>query len=177
MHFPWLLSQYLLLISPYSLRVQCLELYTACILSQYHWDKVFHFPEKFDFLVQTITDSVRLGVFYLNLVFSTANGVMLCEMYLQSTAHITTIHDLFTYPRSSILDPWSWFPSKPRSFAHLKDSFLPMHLSWSGAVIICTIIITAIIFVIAHSFQMVGIFYLKQEKVSKTVPSTRNLRE
>ena len=40
-------AQYLLLISPYSLRVQCLELYTACILSQYQWDKAFHFPGKF----------------------------------------------------------------------------------------------------------------------------------
>ena len=32
---------------------------------------------------------------------------MFCEMYLQSTAHITTIHDLFTYPdpQSSIFDP------------------------------------------------------------------------
>ena len=26
---------------------------------------------------------------YLNLVFSTANGVMFCEIYLQSAAHIT----------------------------------------------------------------------------------------
>ena len=63
---------YLLLISPYSLRVQCLELYTACTLSQYHWDKAFHFPGKFHFLVKAITDSVRLKVVYLNLVFSTA---------------------------------------------------------------------------------------------------------
>ena len=85
---------YLLLISPYSLRVQCLELYTACTLSQYHWDKAFHFPGKFHFLVKTITDSVRLGVVYLNLVLS---GVMFCEIYLQSAADITTIHDLFIY--------------------------------------------------------------------------------
>ena len=28
-----------------------------------------------------------------------------------------------------------------------------------------------------HSFDMEGIFDLKQEKVSKTVPSARNLRE
>ena len=81
---------YLLLISPDSLRVQCLELYTTCILSQYHWDKEFHFPGKFHFLVKTITDSDRLGLVYLNLVFSTANGVMFCEIYLQSVAHITT---------------------------------------------------------------------------------------
>ena len=47
-----------------------------------------------------------------------------------------------------------------------------------GAVIICTIIITVIIFsVIAHSFGMAGIFDLKQEKVSQTVPSAKNLRE
>ena len=86
---------YLLVISPYSsclrdLRVQFLELYTACTLSQYHWDKAFHFPGKFHFLVKTITDSDRLGLVYLNLVFSTANGVMFCEIYLQSAAHIIT---------------------------------------------------------------------------------------
>ena len=44
----------------------------------------------FLFLVKTITDSDRLGLVYLNLVFSTANEVMFCEIYLQSVAHITT---------------------------------------------------------------------------------------
>ena len=86
-------------------------------ISQYHfdkqWDKTFHFPGKFHFLVKTITDSVRLGVVYLNLVLSTARGVMFCEIYLQSAAHIITIHNLFisvvfkfflTDPRSPILD-------------------------------------------------------------------------
>ena len=84
------------------------------------------FAGKFHFLFKTITDSVKLGVVYLNLVFSTANGVMFCEIYLQSVAHITTIHDLFFYffskvildPRFSITDPRSWFSSKPRSFTH-----------------------------------------------------------
>ena len=71
------------------LSVQRLELYTACILSQYHWDKAFHFPGTFDFLVKTITDSVRLGVVYLNIVLSTGSGFLFCEIYLQSTAHIT----------------------------------------------------------------------------------------
>ena len=102
-------AQYLLLISPYSsclrdLRVQFLELYTACTLSQYHWDKAFHFPGKFHFLVKTITDSVRLGVVYLNLVLSTVNEVMFCKIYLKSAVHdeIPTIHDLFkTYFISS----------------------------------------------------------------------------
>ena len=28
---------------------------------QYHWDKAFHFPGKFHFLVKTITDAERLG--------------------------------------------------------------------------------------------------------------------
>ena len=120
---------YLLLISSYlswclrDLRVQCLEMYTACILSQYHWDKAFHFPGKFHFLVKTITDSVRLGVVYLNLVLSTASWVMFCEIYLQSAtaSHITTILDLFIYfifnfffnrsstlyPQFSILNPRS----------------------------------------------------------------------
>ena len=45
---------------------------------------------KFHFLVKTITDSDRLGLVYLNLAFSTANGVMFCEIYLQSAAHIIT---------------------------------------------------------------------------------------
>ena len=129
------------LISPYSWcsrdqRLQCLELYTAYILSQYHWDKEFHFPGKFHFLVKTITDSVRLGVVYSNIVLRTANGAMFCEINLQSAAHITTIHNsrptiyLFIsfsiffnrssilHPRSPIPDPRSSFSSKPRSFAH-----------------------------------------------------------
>ena len=65
-------------------------------LSQYHSDKAFHFPGKFHFLVKTVTDSVRLWVVYLNLMLSTANVVILCEIYL-SAAHnaITTVHDLF----------------------------------------------------------------------------------
>ena len=91
----------------------------ACILSQYHLDKAFHFPGKFHFLVKTITGTVRLGVVYLNIVLSRGNRVLFCEIYfvkficLQSVAHndITTIHDLFIYfisifltdPRSSIL--------------------------------------------------------------------------
>ena len=130
-------AKYLLLKCSYSwclrdLRVQCLKLYTPCILSQYHWDKAFHFQGKFHFLVKTITDSVRLGVVYWNVVLSTASGAMYCEIYLQSADHITTIHDLLIYfifkfffnrssipdPRSSILDPRSWFSSKSRSFAH-----------------------------------------------------------
>ena len=89
------------------------------------------FSRKFHFFVKTVTDSVRLGVVYLNLVLSTARGVMFCVIYLQSAAHITKIHDLFislfyfrfflTDPRSAIFDarscilhPPSWFFSKPR---------------------------------------------------------------
>ena len=49
--------------------------------------KGFHFSGKFHFLVKTITDSDRLGLVNLNLVFSTANGVMFCEIYLQSVVH------------------------------------------------------------------------------------------
>ena len=73
---------------------------------------VFHFSGKFHFLVKTITESVRLGVVYLNLVLSTANGVMFSEIYLQSAAHIITIRDSSIYlilnffltdPESSIL--------------------------------------------------------------------------
>ena len=125
-------AYYLLLISGYSsclrdLRVQFLELYTACILSQYHRDKAFHFPGKFHVLVKTVTDSVRLGVVYLNLVLRTANVVILCEIYL-SAAHnaITIVHDLFkiyfissfflTDPGSLIHDPS--FPVSLEVFAH-----------------------------------------------------------
>ena len=80
LHFPWLFGiyfKYLRTVDVYvrDLRVRCLELYTACILSGYHWDKAFNFPGKFHFLVKTITDSVRLGVVYWNLVLSTASGV------------------------------------------------------------------------------------------------------
>ena len=83
---------------------------------QYHRDKAFHFPGKFLFLVKTITDSDRLGLVYLNLVFSTENEVMFCEIYLQSVAHITTdprfififfqvLFNQSSIPDFSILDP------------------------------------------------------------------------
>ena len=87
------------------------------LLLQFLWDEAFHFPGKFHFPVKTITDSDRLRLVYLNFVFSTANGVMLCEMYLQSAAHITTdtrfIYSFYfqvlfnrsSIPDSSILDP------------------------------------------------------------------------
>ena len=89
-------------------------------------DKAFHFLGKFHVLVKTITDSVRLGV--LNEVLRTANGVIFCEMYLQTAVHndITTIHDIFKiflissfFDRSSISDPRSSIlVSLDRSFAH-----------------------------------------------------------
>ena len=66
------------------------KLLKVFLVLEYHRDEAFHFPGKFHFLVKTITDSDRLGLVYLNLVFSTANGVMFCEIYLQSAAHITT---------------------------------------------------------------------------------------
>ena len=73
-------------------------------------------------LSRQITDSdyVRLGLVYLNFVFSTANGVMFCEIYLQSVAHITTIHDLFIYFifKFFLTDPRSRFSSTPRSFSN-----------------------------------------------------------
>ena len=84
---------------------------------QYHRDKAFHFPGKLLFLVKTITDSDRLGLVYLNLVFSTENEVMFCEIYLQSVAHITTdprfiylfyfqvLFNQSSIPDFSILDP------------------------------------------------------------------------
>ena len=92
-------AYYLLLVSSYSwclrdLRVQCLELYTACILSQYRWDKAFHFPGKFHFLVKTITDSIRLGVVYWNLVLSTETGLCFVKFIysLRPTSPRSTIY-------------------------------------------------------------------------------------
>ena len=130
-------AKYLLLISSYNwclrdLRLQCLELYTACIFSQYHWDKAFHFLGKFHFLVKTITDSVRLRVVYWNFVLNTASGAMYCDIYLQSATHITTIHDLciyfifnFFFYRSSIPDPRFSFPDPPSS---ILDPGFPVNL-------------------------------------------------
>ena len=91
----------------------------------HHWDKAFHFPGKFHFLVKIITDSVRLGVVYLDSVLSTANGVLFCEICQQSAAHIrTTIQDLFILflLKKPILDPRSpiQISSKPRSFFLIK---------------------------------------------------------
>ena len=83
-------AKHLLLISPYTLRVQCLELWIACILLQYHWDKGFH-NSRFSWQ-NNHYDSVRLGVVYLNLVFSRANRVRFCEICLQFVAYITTIY-------------------------------------------------------------------------------------
>ena len=97
--------------------IKNLKLLKFFLLLQYHWDRTFHFPGKFHFLIKTITDSDRLGLVYLNLVFSTANGVMFCEIYLHSAAHITTdpqfIYLLYfqvlfnqsSIPDSSILNP------------------------------------------------------------------------
>ena len=124
-------AKYLLLISSYNwclrdLRLQCLELYTACIFSQYHWDKAFHFPGKFHFLVKTITDSVRLGVVYWNFVLNTASGAMYCDIYLQSAAHITTIHDLFIYFIFNFFftDPQSPIPDSRSPILHPRSSIL-----------------------------------------------------
>ena len=81
--------------------------------------KRFIFQENFTFLVKTITDPDRLGLFFLNLVFKTVNGVIFCEIYLQFAAHIITdprfiylfyLQVLFNrslIPDFSILDPRS----------------------------------------------------------------------
>ena len=116
---------YLLLISLHSLRVQCLVFCTQHAF--YHsitGIKCFIFQENFHFLVKTITDSVRLRVVCLNLVLSTVNRVMFCEIYLQSVANITTIHDLLIYfifkffKRSSI----------PDSPSPILDPYFPVYL-------------------------------------------------
>ena len=98
------------------LGVQCLELYAACILSQYHWYRAFYFPGKCHFLVKTMTDSVRLGVVDLNLMLSdSVQLVGLCSVKfiysvrpksLRSTIYLFIfISSVFlTDPQSSILD-------------------------------------------------------------------------
>ena len=94
----------------------------------YHWDKAFRFPEKIHFLIKTITDSVRLGVVYLNLVLSTLNGVIFCQIYPQYAAHndITTIHNLSKiYFISSFFFNRSWIPdSRPP----ILDASFPVNL-------------------------------------------------
>ena len=89
------------------------------LVLQYHRDKAFHFRGKFHFLVKTITDSDRLGLVYLNLVFSTANGLCSVKFIYSLRPTSPLIHDLFIYfifkffltdprsliSRSSILDP------------------------------------------------------------------------
>ena len=94
--------------------VRCLELYTACILSGYHWDKAFNFPGKFHFLVKTITDSVRLGVVYWNLVLSTASGVnFLWNLSAVCGPHHHDPRFLFIY--LFIYFIFNFFLTKPRS--------------------------------------------------------------
>ena len=88
-----------------------MKLYIACISSQYHWDKAFHFPGKFHFLVKTITYSVRLGVVYLNLVLSTASGVMflstVCGPHHHDPRFMYFFYFQVFFNRSPILDPRS----------------------------------------------------------------------
>ena len=68
------------------------------------------------------------------IVLSTANGVLFCEICLQSAAHIrTTIQDLFILflLKKPILDPRSpiQISSKPRSFFLIKIVLFFDHLS------------------------------------------------
>ena len=79
---------------------------------------------------------------------------MFCEIYVQSAAHITTIHDLFIYfifkfflkpildplfsitnPRSSILDPY--FP------VNLEVLLIKIIVFWTTEVITCSKVINA----------------------------------
>ena len=60
--------------------------------------KAFHFPGKFNFLVKTITDFSQTWSSLLKFRAQyRERGYMFCEIYLQSAAHITKIHDLFIY--------------------------------------------------------------------------------
>ena len=115
----------MLLISSYSwclrdLRVQCLELYTASILTKYHWDKAVSFSRKISssrqnnhWFSQTRSSLLKFSAQY------SERGYGLWNLPTLSAAHITTIHDLFIYlfilfsnffltdPRSPIIDPRS----------------------------------------------------------------------
>ena len=118
----------MLLISSYSWclrdrRVQCLELYTASILTKYLWDKAVSFSRKMSssrqnnhWFSQTRSSLLKFSAQY------SERGYGLWNLPTLSAAHITTIHDLFIYlfilfstfffnrssipdSRSSILDP------------------------------------------------------------------------
>ena len=65
------------------------------LLLQYHWDKAFHLPGKFHFLVKTITDSDRLGLVYLNLAVQPTGLCSVKFIYsLRPTSPL--IHDIFS---------------------------------------------------------------------------------
>ena len=114
--------------------ITMLELYTACILFQYHWDKVFHFPGKFHFLVKTFTDSIRLGVVYSNIVLYNERGYVLwnkCTVWgphhpdPQSTTRDLFIYFIFNFfNRSSILNPRSPIPDPLSSILDPRSSIL-----------------------------------------------------
>ena len=87
------------------------------MLSRYHLDKAFPFPEKFHFLVKTITDSVRLGVVYLNLVLSTANGFIFVKF-------IYRLRPTMTSPRSTIYLKFIYF----EFFKPILDPSFPVNL-------------------------------------------------
>ena len=137
-------AKYLLLISSYNwclrdLRLQCLELYTACIFSQYHWDKAFHFPGKISlprqnnhWLSQTQSSLLKFCAQYSERGYVLWHLSTVCGphhhdprfiylLYFQFFFYRSSIPDpwfSFPDPPSSILDPRSWFSSKSRSFAH-----------------------------------------------------------
>ena len=115
--------------------MQCLELYTACILSQCYWDKAFHFH----FLVKTITDSVRLGVVYLlkfsvqysEQVYVLWNLSTVCETHHPDPQFIYIFSSFFlTDPRSWITDPQTCFFQETSKFCSLRLFLLFDH--WSN---------------------------------------------
>ena len=120
-------AKHLLLISSYrwclrDLRVQCLELYTACILLQYHRHKAFHFPGKFHFLVKTITEvsQTRSSLLKFSVQYSKRGYVLwnlstVCGPHHHDPRFIYLVDFQVFFNRSSISDPRFSLPDRPSS--------------------------------------------------------------
>ena len=111
------------------LRVQCLVLYTVCVLSQHQWNiKMVSFSMKISlsrqnsyWLGQTRSSLLKFSAQWV----STASGVMFCSPNHHDSLFIYLFYFKFFFlanprypildPRSSILNSWSWFSSKPRT--------------------------------------------------------------
>ena len=117
--------------------MQCLELYTACVLSQYQWDKAFHaFCRKISlslqnnhWLSQTWSSLLKLSVQYSERGYVLWNISAVCGPHHHDPRFVflSFFFKVILDPRFSITDPRSWFSSKPGSFTHCDYSFFFDH--------------------------------------------------